>query len=277
MIWIGGRIVPDEAMTIPAADRVCEHGIGLFETLRTWDGVAKLLPRHRARMIRSAADLGLPLVPTALPDPEAVARLLRTVGGADGGDVLLRITLSGGRSDGGGSRVWMRHAPLPPPSNETGAAVTLAPWTVAEADPLARHKTLNYWSKRLAFEQGRAAGADEVLLATPDGRIWEGSRTNLFLVRDGTLITPDLGGPVLPGIMRGLVLEKAAELGLETRQRGVSAEDLDRADEVFLTNAVRGLIPVGRTPGRTVAVPGPWMLRIKDRIEQWLREGGDVS
>jgi branched-subunit amino acid aminotransferase/4-amino-4-deoxychorismate lyase len=277
MIWIGGRIVPEEAMTIPAADRVCEHGIGLFETLRTWDGVAKLLPRHRARMIRSAADLGLPLDPTDFPDHEAVAQLLRAGRGAEVRDVTLRITLSGGRSGSEGSMVWMRHAPLPHPPSETGAVVMLAPWTVAAADPLARHKTLNYWSKRLAFEQGRAAGADEVLLATSDGRIWEGSRTNLFLVRDGALITPDLSGPVLPGIMRGLVLERAAELGLEARQRSVSGADLERADEVFLTNAVRGLIPVGRTPGRTVAVPGPWMLRIESRIEQWLREGEEMS
>jgi branched-subunit amino acid aminotransferase/4-amino-4-deoxychorismate lyase len=98
---------------------------------------------------------------------------------------------------------------------------------------------------------------------------------NVFLVRDSLLITPDLSGPVLPGIMRALVLERADALGLPTRERGVTAEDLDRADEVFLANAVRGIVPVGRMPGRTFEVPGPWTLRLEDAINQWIQDAGD--
>jgi branched-subunit amino acid aminotransferase/4-amino-4-deoxychorismate lyase len=139
---------------------------------------------------------------------------------------------------------------------------------------LLRHKTLNYWSKRLAHERGKAAGADEVYFSTADGRVWEGSRMNLFLVQGETLITPDLGGPVLPGVMRALVLERAAVLGLATREQSVTAEDLVAADEFFLTNAVRGLVPVGRMPGRTFDVPGPWTFRLDREINQWILDAG---
>lgn len=277
LIWADGRIVPEDTSLVRTDDRAFEHGLGLFETLRTRDGVATMLGRHTSRLIRSAAELGLEWHPTALPDAVAVADLLRANRVAV--DVLLRITLSGGRPGGGPSHVWMRHAPLPPALKESGAVLALAPWTVAADDPLARHKTLNYWSKRLAYERGRAGGADEVLLATADGRVWEGSRTNLFLVRGATLITPGLDGPVLPGLMRALVLENAAAIGLEARERDVSIADLDVAEEVFLTNAVRGLVPVGRiamTP-RTLAVPGPWTDRLGTRIERWLHEGGGPS
>jgi branched-subunit amino acid aminotransferase/4-amino-4-deoxychorismate lyase len=274
LIWVAGQIVPEDALAIPAGDRVFEHGLGLFETLRTWNGVATLLPRHLARMTRSAAELGLPLDASAMPDAGAVDQLLRAIGAS--GDVGLRITLSGGRSDreDNAARVWMRHTPLPPPPREAGAVVAMAPWMLAFDDPLSRHKTLNSWSKRLAHERGRAEGADEVLFATPDGLIWEGSRTNLFLVRGTTLTTPGLSGPVLPGVMRGLVLEEAAELGLQTREQAVSRDDLDSSDEVFLTNAVRGIVPVGllrlHELARTFTIPGPWTLRLVTRIEHRL-------
>ena len=55
MIWVGGRIVPDDALTVSVRDRTFEHGLGLFETLRTWGGRATLLDRHKSRMLRSAA------------------------------------------------------------------------------------------------------------------------------------------------------------------------------------------------------------------------------
>jgi branched-subunit amino acid aminotransferase/4-amino-4-deoxychorismate lyase len=105
MIWVGGRIVPDDALRISALDRTFEHGLGLFETLRTWDGHATLLGRHLDRMADSARQLRLPLDPAALPDADAVAALLRADGAA--GDATLRITLTGGLSEAGGSVLWM--------------------------------------------------------------------------------------------------------------------------------------------------------------------------
>jgi branched-subunit amino acid aminotransferase/4-amino-4-deoxychorismate lyase len=275
LIWFDRRIVAGDGASIPVADRTFEHGLGLFETLRTWDGRPTLLDRHLARLTRSADELGLPLDPGSLPDAGAVAEL-RRANGADG-DVLVRITLSGGVPDGRGGSVWMRTAPLPTPPPPGGAVVAPAPWTISPDDPLARYKTLNYWSRRRAHDRGRSAGADEVLFATPDGRVWEGSRTNLFLVRGTSLVTPGLDGPVLPGVMRALVLELAGGVGLSPRERDVSAADLDGADEVFLTNSVRGIVPVGRTPTRTFEAPGGWTRRLSDRLGLWLRESGSTD
>jgi branched-subunit amino acid aminotransferase/4-amino-4-deoxychorismate lyase len=267
--------MPEEALRVPAGDRVFEHGLGLFETLRTHCGFAPLLPRHLTRMTRSAAELGLPLDPGSLPDATALAALLEA--NAAGDDVLTRITLSGGTAGGGAPLVWMRQGPLPPPIGAAGAVVGHADGTLSAGDLLARHKTLNYWSRRIAYEQGRHQGADEVLLATPDGRFWEGTRMNLFLVRGGTLLTPGLNGPVLPGIMRALVLELATGVGLSAVlcDQGISGADLESADEVFLTNAVRGIVPVGTIAGRSYTAPGPWTCRLRDRVEAWLHPWGE--
>jgi branched-subunit amino acid aminotransferase/4-amino-4-deoxychorismate lyase len=274
LIWVRGEIVPEEALAVPAGDRVFEHGVGLFETLRTFGGAAPLLPRHLARMNRSAAALGLPLDRIALPDAGAISRLVEANRGP--GDAVIRITLSGGTIGGGEALVWMRLASLPPPPPATGAVVDCAAWTLDRADPLARHKTLNYWARRLAYEHGQARGADEVLFATPDGSFWEGSRMNLFLVSEGILRTPGLDGPVLPGIMRALILELAPDLGLmpAAAERGLSEAELAAADEVFLTNSVRGVVPVGRLTDHRWPAPGSWTSRLRDRVDEWLSQRG---
>ena len=269
MIWMAGKILADDAPIVSALDPALEHGIGLFETFRTWRGRPTTLDRHLARLTRSARVLGLPLDSSALPDEKEVAELLKAA--SFEGDAGLRLTLTGAPA------AWLRSRPLPDPVGEGGATVVLDPVPIAFGDPLARHKTLNYWGKRMAWERARASGADEALLATPDGRIWEGSRTNLFLVRDGTLVTPGLEGPVLPGVLRGMVLEMAERMRIEVFETDVTSLDLDAADETFLTNAVRGVVPVGRwsvgplgASGSIASAPdsgpGPLTRRLRDAI-----------
>src|SRR6185312_1962575 len=76
MIWVDGKILPDDGLSISVLDRTFEHGLGLFETLRTWGGRPTLLEKHKARMLRSAGELKLPIDPASLPDAEDVRALL---------------------------------------------------------------------------------------------------------------------------------------------------------------------------------------------------------
>lgn len=177
---------------------------------------------------------------------------------------MLRLTLSAGPSESRGSTLWMRSGPLPPLAPPGGAVLGPPALTVAESDPLARHKTLNYWAKRIALERAKEIGHDETLIQSADGALWEGTRTNLFLVQGRTLATPWLDGPVLPGVMRALVLERAVQLGLRVEQRRLFMTDLNLADEVFLTNSVRGIVPVGRFGARTYDAPGPLTRTLRD-------------
>jgi branched-chain amino acid aminotransferase len=286
MIWVHGRIEPETELAISVADRTFEHGLGLFETLRTWNGYPTLLTRHLARLARSAEQLGLPLDPTALPTSDDVHELLR----ADGvpGDALLRITMTGGLSAGHGAVVWMRTGPLPKAVREAGADIG-GFWQVSHDDPIARHKCLNYWRRRLAYEQGIGLGLDECLSTTAAGEIWEGSRTNLFWVVGKSLETPVLDGPLVPGIMRALVLERAEPIGLNTVEGRWPRDRLHEADEVFLTNAVRGVVPVRRlflldagvepserSPRLLNKWParGPWTNRLANDLNRWLSKEG---
>lgn len=252
MIWRDGRILADDRLDLPLADRIFEHGLGLFETFRVWGGRAALLGRHLARLRSSAQALGIDLQETPLPAGADVASL---VGAAGLPDALVRLTVSAGRPPGLAPSAWMTAAPLPPDPPGRAWRVGDAPWP-AVADPLAAHKTLNYWSRRLAHESARAAGLDEAILWSPDGLAREGSRTNLFVVRGPALITPR-AGPLLPGIMRGLVLELADRAGLEPVEADLAAAAIAGADEAFLTNSVRGPIPVAGWLGREAYRPDP--------------------
>ena len=285
MIWVRGAIVPDDALSISVLDRTFEHGLGLFETFRTWGHRPTLLPRHLERLKRSARQLGLPLDESALPGAADVARLLEAEGAH--GDVSIRIMLSGGLADGSPGTLWMRTRPLPPPIPEPGARIR-STWIIPEQDPLARHKSLNYWRRRIVFEEASRAGFHEDLGREATGSVLEGSRTNVFAVSGGILLTPECNRhrPILPGIMRQVILERAGPLGLlvDDGVPGLTTERLDQADEVFLTNSGRGIIPVAQfgphregeaTPAARYEAPGPWTRRLRDDLDAYLRSGDD--
>jgi branched-subunit amino acid aminotransferase/4-amino-4-deoxychorismate lyase len=274
MIWTRGGPIPDETLRISVIDRTFEHGLGLFETFRTWNGRATLLNRHLDRMARSAVALGLHLDPRDLPDESAVLGLCRAGNHSLGGDARFRIILSGGRPPtGSASQLWMTAGPLPPPTGAGGVRI-LRSILADPADPLCRHKTLNYWRRRIEQERAAREGADEVLCITPDGLICEGTRSNLFLVRDGVLITPATDGPLLAGIMREVVIERARASSIEVHEGPVRLDAIDSADEGFLTNSVRGILPVGRLLHAEWQAPGPLTKRLRETILPWLETGG---
>lgn len=280
MIWSDGRILQDDELKVSVLDRTFEHGLGLFETLRTWNGVAPLLDRHLERLDRSSIRLGVPIQTVPLPDAAAVASLVKASG--LGGEVMLRITLTGGTPDGRAT-LWMAAKPLPEPVGPGGATVGQAAWwrPIESCDPLAQHKSLNYLVRRMAYDWARVHGFDEVLAISSDWQhVWEGSRTNVFVVRSSRLITPPIKEFLLIGIMRSLVLyELAKGIGVETEETmPITLSSLMGADEVFLTNSVRGIIPVGRIRlvdrklgRREWPAPGPITRRLMDAADAWFR------
>jgi branched-subunit amino acid aminotransferase/4-amino-4-deoxychorismate lyase len=167
----------------------------------------------------------------------------------------------------------MAAGPLPPPFGATGAVMTRR-ILVDPEDPLARHKTLNYWGRRIEHARALERGDDEVLCVTPDGTVCEATRFNLFLVEGGRLRTPGTDGPLLPGVMRRVVLDRAPLLGLDSAEERVSWKSLKRADEAFLTNSVRGILPIARLLGAELPAPGPVTRQLWCEILPWLENGG---
>jgi branched-subunit amino acid aminotransferase/4-amino-4-deoxychorismate lyase len=279
VIWHRGKIVGEDALTLSVHDRTLEHGLGLFETLRTWNGHPTLLPRHRERMLRSAGELGLPIDPADFPDIQAVTALIKPKSESQQRGTLtdyrLRITSSGGSADAAprATQLWMTVSPLPAPLPKSGAVINHL-IQVTDDDPLAHHKTLNYWRKRIAYDKAVVEGSDDALCVTSSGLAWETTRANLFVVIGGNVWTPRADGPLLPGIMRRLVLEHAALLGLKTREHPLPLVQLGVAKEAFLTNSVRGVAPIARIMDHKFPAPGPITRQLWGAILPWLESGG---
>ncbi len=254
VIWCNGQWV--EARTLPTSplDRGAMLGLGLFETLLGMDGKAVFGERHLARLAAGCARLGWVAPQTEFADlPAAMAGLLQRAGhGA--GRARLRLAVSagsGGLADltsGADRLVWMTASPLP--DTPASVAVDIAPWPRNERSVLAGLKCASYAENLVALDHARRAGFDETLFFNTTGDLCEAATANVFIVRDGVLLTPPLACGCLAGITRALVLELAAQHGLPCKVAALGPADLERAAEVILTSATRGPVAVSRVGAR---------------------------
>lgn len=235
-----------------------QHGEGLFETLPIIGGRPGFLTRHLDRLGEGARWLEL------LPVPEEDAWLadLAALRGLLGGqDLAVRLFLF---RDGERVRRVAAAGPLPNEPTEP-AKVGLASPPLDRPRTLARFKTMNYLGPRLAHRRGSREGWDEVLFTHEDGTLLEGTRSSLFLVKDGVLRTAPLSLPVLPGVTREVLLLVAREAGIPVHEVGFDLETLLSADEAFLSASLRGVRPVETVAGQRLRiVDGPMTRRLAE-------------
>ncbi len=200
-------------------------GIRLFETMRAVGGEVALWPLHRDRLVASARAFGVPL-PSGAADDALHARLKALKAPA-------RIRLSVGRT--GDVRVEVAEM-APPPST---AWIDPEPFA-SLGTQYCVHKTTwrDHYDERTT--RALAHGADEAILLTADGHVGEGTRTTVWIERDGRFLTPPLSAGGLPGVMRAYLLETRDD----TAEASLTADDLVAADTVWLSNAVVGLVPI---------------------------------
>jgi branched-chain amino acid aminotransferase len=247
VVSIDGELVAAEAASISIFDRGLLYGDGLFEVLRTWRGIAVDLDRHLDRLYASAHALEL----RAMPRDRLAAAVRAAVVAAGDGEHRIRIVLTRGPGaigarlgELGPGRAIAIVEPLPERPRELSAVTIELPLPHA-----ASHKTLAYLDRVIARELAAAAGADEAIRIGADGNVAEGATSNVFVVRGGAVATPALASGVLPGVTRAHVLARCADLAIPASERSSSRAELVAADELFVTSALRGVVPVIRLGG----------------------------
>ena len=233
---------------IPASDRGLLYGDGVFETIAIRDGRPNHWPRHLHRLHAGCARLGIQPLESALLAAEAESIINDT----DHGVLKLIVTRgSGGRGyrvpeSAGCTRIMQLHPwpDFPADCSEEGVRTRLCATRLGRNPALAGIKHLNRLEQVLARQEWNDADIREGLLMDTDGNLVEGTMSNVFIISDGVLMTPDLSQCGVAGIMRTLVLELAKQHGLDPYVAPVSLEALAQADEVFLTNSLIGIWPV---------------------------------
>jgi len=249
-LYVNGAIVPREEARLSPLDRGFLYGDGFFETLRLVGGTPFRLARHLQRLNSSCRETGWGREISPEEVESAVAALVQRNGVADG---YLRITASRGLHTGALAVLEAREPTLviearpmdlPPLEGPPAFALARASFRRDETCPIWRHKSLSYLSNVLALAEARRRGADEVYFLNSRGHLAEGAITNIFLVRGGTLHTPEVACGLLPGITREIVMELCAASGIRCQTGRYEESALAEAEEVFCTNSLRGIIPV---------------------------------
>lgn len=243
--------------SIDALDRGLQFGDGLFETLAILDEVPQLWESHLERLQRSCASLGLPLQRSE----SLLAEVTSLCSGVQRG--VLKIILTRG-SGGRGYRPSAGALPtriiavfpwpeFPPRATQDGVTVRICDTCLGLSPALAGIKHLNRLEQVLARREWEDPEIAEGLMRDLDGYLVEGTMSNLFIVRDGRLMTPDLNRCGVAGIMRGFILATARELGIEAVTKRLHIVELTEAEEAFVCNSLIGLWPIRDVMGLDVS------------------------
>lgn len=234
-------------------DRGFAYGDGLFETCRIFAGAIPLWEWHQARLQAGCERLKIPLDCARLAN--YLVQLLDLSGLHEG---VLKVTVSRG-AGGRGYRLPEPVSPtyclavFPPAekgSNQAGITVRVCQQRLARSPGLAGIKHLNRLEQILARAEWQDDTYAEGLLLDEAGNLIEATASNLFLVCENRLLTPDLERCGVAGVMRRVILEQLAPLmAVSVRVTQLSLKDLASADEVFLCNSVAGITPVLRVVG----------------------------
>lgn len=247
-VFLNDKLIDAEKACISATDSGFLYGAGLFETMRSYDGVVFALKDHLDRLFSSAGALSInnPYDKEYLTD--AIYKVLQANKLTD---ARLRLTLSNGPMAGAEEQrkstlliTATKLQPYPGEYYKKGVMVILSPSRQNTYEPTCGHKTTSYFSRMITLNIAHQRRAAEALWFTTNNRLAEGCVSNVFVVKDSVIHTPGIETPVLAGIARKTVCEIASTNSIKLVEKDLYIDDVLGADEIFLTNVIMQIMPV---------------------------------
>lgn len=260
-IYIDSKFYPKSQAKISVYDHGLLYGDGVFEGIRAYDNVVFKLKEHIERLYKSAHSIMLQIPMT---QDKMTKALIDTLKKNKLKDSYIRLIVTRGIGDLGldprkcpkGTIIIIAQPMIALHSQDKKEKGITAMVTWVKRDPVdaTSHevKSLNYLNSILAKIESNAAGVDEAICLDKTGFVCEGVAENVFIVRDGEIITPPTATGALPGITRSAVMKLAKKLGYAVVERNMTPTELFTADEVFLTGTAAEITPVREVNRRVI-------------------------
>lgn len=284
-VWLDGRLLDGDELHLHALTHAMHYGSSIFEGIRVYPtsrGSAVFrLREHVERLLDGCAAYGMTLAYDVPAIEDAVITTVR----ASGRDAcyVRPLAFFGGETvrlnPGKECPVHLMVAVLPFDGLVPGGSgvpkfsATISPFmkTPSSALPSTVKAGGHYTNSIRALAHAQANGFDETILRNDRGDLAEGSGENLFLIRDGALITNDASADILLGITRSSILELARAAGIAVQIRPMTPEDLARADEAFFTGTAAEVVPIVRVDDRDFGGEGPVTERLRTMYTEIVR------
>lgn len=283
-IYLNGKLVDKEKAVVSVYDHGLLYGDGVFEGIRTYDSLVFRFKEHIDRLYRSAdaIELKIPMTKAAMMDA-----VIDTLKANKLTNAYIRLVVTRGVGDLGLDPrkcevptifiITDKIALYPEEFYRKGLAIITAKTkrNLPQAlDP--RIKSLNYLNNILAKVDAIKAGTEEAIMLTYNDYVAECTGDNIFIVKDGTLITPPVNVGALEGITRDAVMGLARKMGIPFEEKMLKMDDVYASDEVFLTGTAAELIPVITIDGRKIngGKPGALTLRLREAFRELTKTDG---
>ena len=279
LIYIDGEFYPKSEAKISVYDHGLLYGDGVFEGIRAYNGVVFKLKEHIERLYKSAHPIFLEI---PLSKEQLTKAVLETLRKNNLKDAYIRLVVTRGRGDLGldprkcpkATIIIITEPQLQLHSSEKleNGIQTIITWVRRNSIDSASHemKSLNYLNSILGKIEANNIGADEAICLDKTGYVCEGVGENIFIMRDGKLLTPPLSSGALDGITRAFIIELTKKMGIEVIERNLTPNELFTADEAFFTGTAAEVAPIREVNKRVIGIgkSGPVTKRILQEFKK---------
>jgi branched-chain amino acid aminotransferase len=252
-IWMDGQLLDREQAAVSVFDHGVLYGDGVFEGIRIYNGRIFQCTAHVDRLYESAEKIRLEIPYSKQDLVDAMTQCIEVNGLTDGGYIRLVITRGAGTL---GLHPFMCPKPCvfiiadqiqlyPPELYETGMGVVIAKRiriSPTMLDPAV--KSLNYVNNIMAKIEAIDVGLLEAVMLNDQGNVSECTGDNIFIIKDGAIVTPPVTAGILIGVTRNVAIRLAKQLGIEVAERDMKPDELKAADEIFLTGTAAEIMAV---------------------------------
>lgn len=284
-IYLNGKLVPEEKALVSVFDHGFLYGDGIYETMRAYRGIVFLIDEHIKRLFRSGN-----LIRLKIPQSEEEIKksIYRTLKKNNLKDAYIRLSISRGSGEIGLDPelckeptfviITKRFKEYPEELYRKGVTVSIVNTRRNAPEALnPKIKSLNFLNNILAKIEAKEAGTYEAIMLNYRGYLTEGTITNIFFVKRGSIFTPSIEAGILDGITRDLIIRVAERNGKNVKEGLYTPEDLYSADEAFITNTTLEILPVIKIDKNVIGkgIPGSVTKdlhrRYREEVERYLR------